>query len=197
MEPRDANDLMSMPVMATDSGSELGRVKDVLFDPSSHSLLGLMVSANGGGGAVMFLQRGRIKGLGQDAITVEGEAALQPFATAGRAREIVDSGIHLRGASVLTEGGDAIGKVDKVLVNEDGSVASYQVAKGLLGFASRREIPPSEVLSIGEDAVIVSNRAAELGEEGPLAGGDSDEPRMHVVDHEPHDDGGGSTHSDV
>jgi uncharacterized protein YrrD len=86
--------------------------------------------------------------------------------------------------------------VDKVLLNEDGSVASYQVAKGLLGFASRKEIPPSEVVSIGEDAVIVSNRAAELGEGEPLAGGDSDEPRMHVVEHEPHE-GGGSTHPDV
>ena len=35
MDPRDANELMSMPVIATGEGRELGRVKDVLFDPAS------------------------------------------------------------------------------------------------------------------------------------------------------------------
>lgn len=183
MEPRDANELMSMPVMATAAGQEIGRVKDVLFDPSSHSLLGLMVASTGGPESVMFLQRQRIKGIGQDAVTVDGVSALQPFSTAGRAREVVESGIHLRGANVLTEGGDSVGKIDKVLVNEDGSIASYQVAKGVLGFASRREIPPSEVVSIGEDAVIVSNAAGEMDDDEAERHA-SDEPRIHVIDHE-------------
>lgn len=170
MDPRDANELMSMPVIATGAGRELGRVKDVLFDPGAHALLGLMVASQAPGEATMFLDRTRIKGIGQDAVTVEGETALEPFASVGRAREVVDSGIHLRGANVLTEGGDSIGKVDKVLVNEDGSVASYHVTKGVFGFGSRKELPPSSVISIGEDAVIVSNEARDLSDD------DDDEP---------------------
>jgi uncharacterized protein YrrD len=187
MDPRDANELMSMPVVATTAGRELGRVKDVLFDPSAHALLGLMVTAPGVD-STMFLERERIKGIGQDAVTVDGESALEPFAQAGRAREVVDSGIHLRGANVLTEGGDSVGKLDKVLVNEDGSVASYQVSKGILGFSSRKEIPPSEVLKIGEDAVIVSNAAAEIGDEEEPASPE-DEPRIHTIDHRDGGDG--------
>jgi uncharacterized protein YrrD len=166
MDPRDANELMSMPVIATGEGRELGRVKDVLFDPAQHALLGLMIASAAPDDAVLFLDRARIKGIGQDAVTVDGEGDLEPFANAGRAREVVDSGIHLRGANVLTEGGDSIGKVDKVLVNEDGSVASYQVSKGVFGFGSRKELPPTSVISIGEDAVIVSNAARDIAEMG-------------------------------
>jgi len=165
MDPRDAKELISMPVVATTEGRRIGRVKDVLFDPSAHALLGLMVGADDVD-ATMFLERQRIKGIGQDAVTVEGESALEPYAPAGRTREVVESGIHLRGANVLTEGGDSIGKLDRVLVNEDGTVASYRVSKGLLGFIYRKEIPPSEIVKIGEDAVIVADTVSEVVDEG-------------------------------
>ncbi len=164
MDPRDANELMSMPVIATGEGRELGRVKDVLFDPAQHALLGLMVTSAASAESTLFLDRTHITGIGQDAVTVDGEGDLEPFANVGRAREVVDSGIHLRGANVLTEGGDSIGKVDKVLVNEDGTVACYQVSKGVFGFGSRKALPPASVISIGEDAVIVSNAAHDIAE---------------------------------
>ena len=67
----------------------------------------LMIASAAPDDAVLFLDRARIKGIGQDAVTVDGEGDLEPFANAGRAREVVDSGIHLRGANVLTEGGDS------------------------------------------------------------------------------------------
>lgn len=157
MSERDANDLISMAVMNTTDGREVGRVKDVVFDPERHMLLGLMVTRTGDpNGTETFLEMQRIRGLGKDAVTVDDDAALQPLSEQAQAKKIVDSGIHLKGTKVLTETGDALGAVQRIRLNDDGSVAGYDVASGILGLGGHTEILPGEVEKIGEDAIIVS-----------------------------------------
>ena len=155
MNGRDASEFMSMPIFATAEGKEVGKVKDILFDPSQQALLGLMVTTNGKGDALMFLQRQFIRGIGKDAITVESVTSLQPFETQVRANEVVESGICLPGKNVITEGGDALGKVE-----------GYTTTAGKLGFGDKNEISARRVLTIGEDAMIVSQSA--LGQQAPM-----------------------------
>jgi uncharacterized protein YrrD len=158
MTGKDATELVSMPVIATSEGRELGRIRDVLFDPGQQVLLGLLVNSSAGNTDVpMFVQRSAIKGVGNDAVTVEDGSALQPYAAHDEARRVVESGIHLRGATVMTEGGDAVGKVDKVMLAEDGTIEGYTTNSGLLGFGEKNEISSDQVLRIGADAVIISD----------------------------------------
>ena len=161
MPGRDANELLSMPVVATAEGKELGRVKDVVFDPAEHALLGLVVSTKDGMDAVRFLERREILSIGQDAVTVGSAGVLRELDSSPRAREVVESGVHLRGASILTESGDSIGTVDKVLIDEEGDVAGYQASSGFMGFGGKTDIAPTDVVSIGQDAIVVSGAAAE------------------------------------
>lgn len=176
MNGRDASEFMSMPIFATAEGKEVGKVKDILFDPSQQSLLGLMVTTNGKGDALMFLQRQFIRGIGKDAITVESVSSLQPFATQVRANEVVESGICLPGKNVITEGGDALGKVDKVMVAPDGTIEGYTTTAGKLGFGEKNEVSARNVLTIGEDAMIVSQAA--LGEQRPAGVPETYAPRQ-------------------
>jgi uncharacterized protein YrrD len=148
---------MSFPVISTREGREVGRVKDVVFDPGKHELLGMMVSTGASeGDPTMFLPRTAIHSIGDHAVTVDSEEKLTNASSYARVREVLDSGIHLKGSPVLTEAGDAIGKVDKILVDDEGRVAAYEVSHGLFSFINRRRIPPDGVISIGQDAIIVS-----------------------------------------
>ncbi|HEX5480097.1 MAG TPA: PRC-barrel domain-containing protein [Dehalococcoidia bacterium] len=163
MGTRSANELMFFPVISTREGREVGRVKDVVFDPGKHELLGMMVSMGSSDAEpTMFLPRTAIHSIGDHAVTVDSEEKLTSASSYERVREVLDSGIHLKGSRVLTEDGDAIGKVDKILLDDEGRVAAYEVSHGLLSFINRRRIPPDGVISIGQDAVIVS---AAYGEE--------------------------------
>jgi uncharacterized protein YrrD len=162
MQGKDATELVSMPIIATAEGREVGRIRDVLFDPEAKSLLGLLVNSTAGSTDVpMFLQRRDISSVGKDAVTVRDAAVLQPYAMHQEAQRVVDSGIHLRGSNVLTEGGESLGKVDKVMIDEDGSIAGYTTSSGILGFGDHREIRGDQVRRIGADALIVSDDAAE------------------------------------
>ena len=162
MHGRDAEQLMSLPIFATSEGRELGRIKDVLFDPEQQVLLGVLVdtahSSDDVGGA-MFIERAAIQSMGADAVTVSGDDVLRRLDDSQQARDVMESGIHLKGARVLTEAGDAIGKVDKVLIADDGRISGYTTASGLLGFGDKNEIDAGHVLKIGQDAIIVSEMA--------------------------------------
>jgi uncharacterized protein YrrD len=170
MRGRDASELLSKPVFATTEGREVGRVKDVLFDPDAQALRGLMVSPAEGVESEMFVERGNIVGLGRDAITVETAEAVEPLAHRAEAREVIETGIHLKGAKVLTEGGNSIGTIDKIYVEDNGDIVCYAAASGLLGFGDKSEIDPDCVVKVGEDAIIVSEdalaRSAERSDGG-------------------------------
>lgn len=159
MQGRDASELLSMPVVATNEGREVGRVKDVLFDPNEQALLGLMVSPSEGVESEMFVQRDSIVGLGRDAITVKTAEAVESLSNRADARGVIETGIHLKGAKVLTEGGNSIGTIDKIYVEENGDIACYSAGSGLLGFGNKSEIDPDCVVKVGEDAIIVSEEA--------------------------------------
>lgn len=156
---RDANELLSMPLIAMSEGTEIGRVKDIVFDPEEHALLGVLVSPSSGMDAPMFVSKDRIEGIGDAAITVSGTDALQEVSTQPRAKGIIESGLHFRGVKVVTETGNSLGTIDKVLIDSSGDVAAYRATKGLLGFGAKTDVMPNEVISIGQDAVVVAASA--------------------------------------
>lgn len=159
-EARDADEIVGLPVIATNEGREIGRVKDVLFDPDEQALLGVMVSPSDSADDVMFLNRSHIRGLGNDAVTVESASALTHISMEARAKEIRDSGVHLKGANMLTEDGNALGTVDKIMIDGDCRITAYRARSGLLGLGGKNEIEASDVVKLGTDALIVRGSTA-------------------------------------
>jgi uncharacterized protein YrrD len=161
MNGREANQQLSKPVIPVNEGKELGRVKDVLFDPDRHALLGVMVSPNTGMDTLKFVDRDQIESIGDSAITVSGSSALTEVSSQPRAEEIVNSGLHLKGTSVVTETGNSLGTVDKILIDDTGNITAYHASSGLLGFGDRTDVLPDEVISVGDDAIVVTHSAEQ------------------------------------
>lgn len=151
---REASKLISMPIMDISEGRQIGRVKDAIFDPEAHALYGLLVTADVGGES--FLNRQAIRGLGESAVTVDGETAMHPIAGETRARQLMESGIRLRGCKVVTETGDSLGTLDKIVLDDEGCVEHYESQTGILGFGDRYELRPEQVVKIGADAIVVT-----------------------------------------
>jgi hypothetical protein len=61
--------------------------------------------------------------------------------------------------NVMTESGESVGKIDKVTINEDGTVASYHSSTGFFG--SKHDIEASEVKSGSKDMLIIADDARE------------------------------------
>ena len=154
--PRDAIELLDLPVISTATGSRLGKVHGLLFEPGQHLLFGFVLDGEGGSPR-LFLNRERIKSIGRDAITVEDDHSPEVFEGNERARDLAVRGGRLTGMKVFTEDGNQIGQIDRVMLNEDGSIDGYHSSSGLLGLGTRRDISPTEIVSAGADAIVISS----------------------------------------
>jgi uncharacterized protein YrrD len=152
-------DLLDLPVVSNTEAREIGRVKEVLFNPGANALCGLVVSPNEQDVPLLLLPLRGIRSIGKDAITVEGVNVAQPFEENLQAQEISAAGGYRDGMNVMTESGESVGKIDRVRIKEDGTVASYHSSSGFFG--SKHDIEPSEVKSGSKDMIIIFDSARE------------------------------------
>jgi uncharacterized protein YrrD len=138
---------------------EVGRVKEVLFNPGANALFGLVVSPAEEDAPLLLIPQAGIRSIGKDAITVEDLNEAESFENNVRAQEISAADGYRGGMNVMTESGESVGKIDRVTINEDGTVASYHSSSGLFG--SKHDIEPSEVKSGSKDMLIIRDEARE------------------------------------
>jgi uncharacterized protein YrrD len=152
---RDAKDLLNLPVVVVDGGIEVGRVRNLLFEPGKHQLYGLIIDGKGDR-PTMVLAPDRIGSIGENAVTISDVNQVSILDSDEKAQRLEKAGGHLGGMRVLTEGGDLIGKVDTVMLHDDGRIASYQATSGMLGLGGRTNFQPDQVVTAGEDAIIIA-----------------------------------------
>jgi uncharacterized protein YrrD len=152
-------DLKGLPVVSTSAAREIGRVEEVLFDPSANALFGIVVAPIQKDGPPLLIPLSGIRSLGKDAITVESLSVAERFKDNVQAQEISAANGYRAGMNVMTESGEAVGKIDGVTLNEDGTVASYHSSSGLFG--TKHDIEPSQVKSGSKDMLIIADDARE------------------------------------
>jgi uncharacterized protein YrrD len=154
----EIKDLNHVSVVSNSAAREIGKVREVLFDPGANALFGIVVSPPEKNSRPLLVLLKDIRAIGKDAISVTGDN-IESFEENARAKVISAAGGHHGGMNVMTESGESVGKVDKVTLNEDGTVASYHSTTGFFG--SKHDIEPSEVISGSEAKLIISDTARE------------------------------------
>jgi len=109
----------------------------------------------------MVLPRDRIGAIGENAVTIASLDEVSILGSDETAQRLEKGGGHLGGMRVLTEGGDLLGKVDTVMIHDDGRIASYQTSSGLLGLGGKTDIQPEQVVTAGTDAIIVPAKRSD------------------------------------
>jgi uncharacterized protein YrrD len=155
-QARDVNDVTGMTVVTTEEARDVGTVRDVLFDPKEMAVLALVIAPAGMKDGRMFVEREFVRGFGRDAVTIQSESTMRAFATKGREREFSDGGVRLDGVRVMTERGDNVGKVRKVLVADDCRIVALEAGGGV--FRGRRRIDADDIVAIGRERLIVSRK---------------------------------------
>jgi uncharacterized protein YrrD len=159
MTTYEFDDLKDLPVISNAAAREIGRVKEVLFNPAANALYGLVVTPAEKDGPPLLIPLRGIRSIGKDAITIESLNVAERFEENVEAQEISAADGYRSGMEVMTQSGESVGKVDKVIINEDGRVASYHSTTGFFG--TKHDIEPSEVVSGSKEKLIISDSARE------------------------------------
>lgn len=157
MAMKTARELAGLAVVTLAGGERLGRVADVVFRPTTGQVAGFLVDRGGMFTKPQFLAAAQVKGLGADALTIEGSEALTE-ATPASAEDL--GAKPLEGRPVLNQAGTILGKIAGVTVDTEALLVPHLLlATGLLDNAlhGKPQLPLSQVQTIGADSVIVSN----------------------------------------
>jgi len=174
----NSKQISGLPVVSIAGGHKLGNVEDVYIDAQLRSVLGYtvaMVRATDSAETETrrWLPAASIKAIGPDALMVPDDTAVASSSTPEGV--IVLSEVSKR--KVVTEGGTLVGQISSLELDPKGtSVASVEVSPGL--FKSSKMVTPSQIVSMGDELMVV--RDSVLADENPTtdAGGDSSEYRF-------------------
>ena len=156
--PMNAADIKGRAVISVATGARLGRVEDVLLDPTAPAIAAFRVSADGQEALIPFAQ---VQSLGSDAVMVPGDDVAQ-WATTSSAAEGLVSFNALKHFKVVDEAGTFLGTPKSLALEPgDGRLRQLDVHKGgVLGMGGETTtIPGGGIASVGADVIVVRTAA--------------------------------------
>ncbi len=151
-----ARDLIGRPVVTISGGDDVAEVKDVVYDPSTHHLVGFTLNKRGWfhGKVRELLPTAALAAIGDTAVMIENEDALTVPEEAPD--ELVDppSSRNVLGDRVITEGGVDLGAVSDlvVMLDAEAEVVGYELAEDK---GARKFIPIDEQRAVSGTRLIV------------------------------------------
>ncbi|RYX78659.1 hypothetical protein EON76_02965 [bacterium] len=171
-------DVIGLKVVTVDTGTVIETVDDIAYDPINHRITALLVDSGGLFSSAKAIHIDDVRNIGEDAVIVHDDSAIRSTKElSSDVRSISDSNKHLVKTNVLTIDGKELGKVTDIFFDSaNGYVESMEVSQGGLKIMTegKKSIKPSDIVTIGADATIVSTyteaKLESQGEEGGLKG---------------------------
>ena len=166
-------ELIGRNIVTIDSGNQIDRVHDLVFDHDANQVLALLVDEGGWFRAAKVVPFESVKNIGEDAVMVQDESAVISARDDSRIAELLDTNVGLIGTKLLTTDGRDLGKIADVYFDEhSGKVVGYEATGGVFSDLSsgRTFVPAPESISIGENAAIVPISVATAMEEQEAGG---------------------------
>lgn len=161
------NDLIGIPVVAYDTGEEIKKVKDLIFDSNSN-FLGFLVDENIWLKTAQVLPLHGIKVIGTDVIIASSQSVIVKAEQVPEIREVLARNIVLTGTKIVTESGRDLGTIiDLYFDKQSGAIEGYEVLGGLFAdpYCGRSFVPAPQNLKIGDDVAFVPRAIADMMEE--------------------------------
>lgn len=155
-----ASDLIGRPVVSISSGDQLAELKDIVFDPASHRLVGFTLNKPGWfrGKLKATLPAGEIEAIGPAAVMVSCDDDLVDRSDSPEVLAAPSEAISIIGANVLSKDGEALGTIDDVVV--EAGPRPRAVGYRLAGEHGEVFIPISAQMALSEDNLILPVEAA-------------------------------------
>ena len=159
---RRVSEYVGKPILSADKGEKVGTVADVLVDAHAARIIGVIIS----GGILSsehVLPYADVQTMGNDAVLARSREHLMTAREWHESENDAARSSTFKNKRVITVTGRELGAVRDLYVNEQTVIVeAYDVAgRGFVRLVARRNVlPGSAAVTIGPDALIVSEEAA-------------------------------------
>jgi uncharacterized protein YrrD len=161
-------DIVGLKVVAKNSGSFAGEVKELIYDPQSNRVRALLLGQNGLFGDSRLLMFDDITSIGKDVVIIETTKVIKKESEVPEeVSQIARESNYLTKTKIITEDGKDLGTVSDIFFDENsGEVEEMEVSQGLANLQSgKKRIKVEDIVTIGKDATIVKSSAEQDVEE--------------------------------
>lgn len=150
-------EMLGLPIISIAEGEEIGKVKSLVINPEKGSIDFITIEHEDWQVSVKAIPFKKVVGIGEYAVTIEGENSIIDLNEIPIANQLVNKKIKITDAKVMTRKGELLGTVSEFFANEEnGIVIGMQVH-----LANQDVILPAEtVLTFGKDILVVSEDAS-------------------------------------
>lgn len=180
---RKGRSIIGLKVIGRIDGTDLGTVKDLVFDYESSEVLALLMSEKDLFGLVdaRVIPWREVQDIGPDAVMVTNAEATIRAGIDPRIRDVLERETSLVGKTINTEDGRNLGAFTDIFLEDNGQIVGYEVSGGLFADAlgGRQFMPVPSHFVIGSAVAVVpaeiarqmeAQRQTESGVKGAVAG---------------------------
>lgn len=163
---KKSKEIVNSPVISIQEGQEVGVVKELIVNADKKGVEFLLVEKNEGTkeGEIMAIPFREAVGVGDYAVTIEAQSALMDLSKMNIAGNLLDKRIVIIDEKVITRKGKLLGTITEYTVDPDnGSIPFIHLVSGE-NDQEEKNIPLEEIISIGQQLVIVTEEAAKCVE---------------------------------
>ncbi|MEJ7654211.1 MAG: PRC-barrel domain-containing protein [Chloroflexia bacterium] len=157
-QQRKGKELTGLPVMTFAEGEQIGKVKDILFDPEQNRVVALLVDEGGWFSSAKVVPWQNVKTVGVDSVIVPDKSAVVKVDDDPYIKRIMENDNILAGTKVMTEDGRDLGTIGDMLMDDStGEVVGYEVSGGVFSstLKGKKFMPAPETISVGKDVAFV------------------------------------------
>lgn len=165
---RKGKDFIGLSVVGQDDGTQLGRVRDLIFDHETDQVLALVLGERDLFGLIdaQIVVWHEVQSVGSDVVLVRSGASRIRLQDDERVRHIAETHREtaLSGTQIITTDGKHLGTLADMVIDENtGRVMGYEVSGGGVADTLRGKqfLPSPPNLDIGRDAAIAPPSAAD------------------------------------
>ncbi len=152
-----ATEVIGRKVMGREGGEDIGKVKDLVVDPTGKQIIGFVVSEGLIHGAKVA-PWSALQAIGPDAVILNSADSVVKASEAPEIRVVLDRDLHIRGLRLQSTEGKELGKIEDFRFDEQtGVVEGYELAGGLFSQNSFLPTPPS--IELGKHIAFVGPEA--------------------------------------
>ena len=162
------SDTIGLPVVTFDTGEQIEKVTDVVFNHESGQVVGFLVDEGGWFSAARIVPFDSVQTVGPDALVVSSKTAVVDANGIPEVARILERDNVLKGTKIMTTDGRDLGSMRDLYYDEaTGRIEGFEVSGGLFAdaYEGRSFVPAPQTINIGEDVAFVPPETADLMKE--------------------------------
>ncbi|HEY9693045.1 MAG TPA: PRC-barrel domain-containing protein [Oculatellaceae cyanobacterium] len=162
------SDIIGKPIITYDTGKQIEKVADVIFDHNSNYILAFLVSDSGWFNAAKVIPIEDVHAIGPDAVIAKWKFAVVAAKKIREVKKILERNNVLKDTRVMTTDGRFLGTmIDLYFDERNGQIEGYEVEGGMFAHPETGHsfVPAPQTIRIGVDVAFVPPETVDLMEE--------------------------------